>query len=145
MTQILTRLPEPGAYYEKRWAADLISKLHLIFEEIRFGNTELLGELIGLSGRRIKVTSVTDATYTLLLTDDVIDVNRAGPVTLTLPEGASRGKRFYIQDSSGAASSNPITVNKSASINVNGGSSVTLNTDYGRILVIYNGEQYVSG
>lgn len=96
------------------------------------------------AGRRKAVTLVTAASYTILLTDHVINVNRAGQVALTLPENPGMGQEFHVQDSSGAASSNTITVNQSASIQVNGGASVTLVTDYGRLTIIYNGTMYVS-
>lgn len=55
-------------------------------------------------------TLVTTATYTVQNTDWYIGVNRAGPVTITLPTSPSSGRVLVIKDESGNASANPITV-----------------------------------
>jgi len=110
------------------------------------GDLEAVSELISSGGRTTKLTSVTTATYTILRKDDVIDVNRAGVVTVTLPAVGSlkSGKRFYVQDSSGGASGNNITIASPGGVNINGGASVTISTDYGRKLIVYNGTQYIA-
>jgi len=125
------------------WATGLVRELDKFFLSLR-STFEIQQLLITKKGRRVGVTLVTAATYTILLTDDVIDVNRAGAVTLTLPESPGLGQRFQVQDGSGDASSNNITINESASIQVNGGSSVVLNTDNGRMVFIYNGTEYIA-
>jgi|6_EtaG_2_1085325.scaffolds.fasta_scaffold37390_2 hypothetical protein len=136
-------LPKPQDRYDLIWAAAVTQALDQFLESLG-GDNEVQGKLITLSGRRRNVTLVTAASYTILLTDEMIDVNRAGAVTLTLPEGATIGQSFRIRDASGDASSNNITIARSASINVNGGASVTLSTDYGKIDVDYNGTQYLA-
>ena len=139
-----SRLPDPKPQYDARWAEGLQQILAKWFEEIWKKNHTVNGKLTTLNGRILKGVLVVDATYTIKLTDEVIDVNRAGAVALTLPEGADKWQRWYVQDSSGAASSNTITIAKSASKNVNGGASVTITTDYGRRMIVYNGAQFIA-
>lgn len=55
-------------------------------------------------------TEVTTATYTVQDNDWYIGVNRAGPVTITMPASPSSGRVLVIKDESGNASINPITV-----------------------------------
>jgi len=138
-------LPQPSERYDFRWAANLIRTLDLFFASLS-GDLEAVSELISSAGRTINMVTVTDATYTVRTGDDVVDVNRAGVVTVTLPEVTmiKAGKRFYVQDSSGGASGNTITIASPGGVNINGGASVTLTTDYGRKLIIYNGTQYIS-
>lgn len=55
-------------------------------------------------------TLVTTPTYTVDDNDWYIGVNRAGPVSITLPTSPSSGRVLVIKDESGNASANPITV-----------------------------------
>ena len=136
-------LPQPLDHYDRRWAFALIAKLERFFQTLT-GDWESQSLLSSRAGRRVNVTLVTDATYTIKLTDDVVDVDRAGAVTLTLPLNPGTGQRFSVQDSSGSAASNNITVNPPSGIDLNGGSSgLVLTTNYGRLLFIYNGTQYI--
>ncbi len=135
-------LPQPLAHYDRRWASTLVADLERFFASIP-GVLEAQSLLLSRAGRRTNLTLVTTATYTVKLTDDVIDVNFAGTVTLTLPLAPGNGQRFLVQDSSGAASSNNITVDRPSGIDLNGGTAgLVLSTDYGRLLFIYNGTQY---
>jgi len=136
-------VPRPGDRYDPRWANELKRFLDRFFASMA-GDWVCRSMLATRAGRRKAVTLVTDASYTIKLTDHVIDVNRAGAVALTLPEGPGVGQEFIVQDSSGGASGNTITVNQSASYQVNGGASVTLTADYGRLTIVYNGTLYVS-
>ena len=136
-------MPRPGETYNAGWATRMVRMLDSFFLSIG-GDWVCRSLLATRAGRRKAVTLVTAASYTILLTDHIVDVNRAGAVALTLPENPGVGQEFYVQDSSGAASSNTITVNESASIQVNGTTSVTLTTNYGRLTIIYNGTMYVS-
>lgn len=137
------RIPDPGPRYDQRWAETLTQRLSEYTARLWRGDHYINGLLQSDGGRALKLTLVTSATYTIKLTDDVIDVNRAGVVTITLPAGPKKNQRFYVQDSSGAAASNVITIAKAASIDVNGGASISLATNYGRVLLIYNGTQYI--
>lgn len=87
------------------------------------------------SGAAVKQT-ITTATYVVLPADAIIYVNRAGTVTLTLPDAAAwlaahPTGQLIIQDISGAASTNNITINRAGSDTINGLTSVTITSDYG--------------
>src|SRR5260221_7875838 len=86
------------------------------------------------------VTSVTAATYTVLATDVIIDVNFAGAVAVTLPTGSAnnKGKFYVIKDLSGAASANNITVS-AASGNVENGASTVISSNFGSAQVYSDG------
>ncbi len=136
-------LPQPRDHYDRRWAFGLTETLDRFFRSLP-GVLEAQSLLVSLAGRRVKVTLVTTATYTIKLTDDVVDTNFAGAVTHTLPLDPGLGQRIWVQDSSGAAASNNITVDPPGGINLNGGSGgLVLSTNYGRLLFIYNGTQYI--
>ena len=70
-------------------------------------------------------------------------MNFAGAVALALPATPVLGDRAMVQDSSGAASGNNITVTP-ASGNINGTGSFVLSTNYGRVTIFYNGTQWVA-
>ncbi len=139
-------LPQPHNQYDRTWAANLVRSIDAFIYEYFQGPRDIQGELTTDVGRTLKLVAITATPYTILSTDDVVDVNVAGTVALTLPTtaGFRRGKRIMVQDSSGGASGNTITINKSSDANVNGGASVTLTTDYGRLLLIFNGTQWIS-
>ena len=131
------RLPGWAAEAQRVWGAFVL--------EYQQGDRVVGGRLVNLAGRQRKGTLVTAASYTILRTDDIIDVNFAGAVALTLPLNPFYFQEWSVQDSSGAASSNTISLSPPGGINLNGGSSaVALSTDYGRLRVIYNGTQFIA-
>lgn len=138
------RLPDPGERYDRRWAETLTEKLGQWFDRNWNGDHEVKAKLRTSSGRILKGRTVTGASDTILLTDDIIGVNRAGVVALTLPLNPATWQRWYVQDDSGAASSNNITINKSAAKDVNGGASVVISTDYARLMIVYNGTEFIA-
>lgn len=127
------QVPHPTSF-SPRWAAALTRWLEELVMNMRGGNIEVGGLLITESGRRMKVTEVTTATYQALVTDEVIHVNYAGAVTITMPAGSDigRGGRLIVQDTSGAAASNNITIQRKGSDTVNGGTSIGITGNYGR-------------
>ena len=128
----------------KLWATDAVKQFHSFFLSRQEGPREVLGYLRTQGGRIQGQADVAAATYTVKRTDEIVDVNFAGAVTLTLPASPNRGQRHIVQDSSGAASSNNITVNPPGGINLNGGSGgLVLSTNYGKLTFRYNGTQYV--
>lgn len=135
-------LPQPQPGYSQGWANALVQKLEGFFGGLA-GDWTCKGKLTTQSARCKKVTSVTDATYTVLLTDDVVDVNRAGTVTLTMPVGPSRGHEITVQDGGGNAGTYTITVTKASDYNINGGSTKTITANYGRVTFVFNGTQWV--
>ena len=95
--------------------------------------------LLNLLGLPLGEVTITAATYQILTTDSFVYVSRAGIVTLTLPDAAAwlaedaHGAPFQliIQDVSGAAFTNNITINRAGSDTVNGLTSITITSDYG--------------
>ncbi len=136
-------LPQPRDKYEFRWAYDLTRMIEKFFGSLA-GDWTAQSTIIGLGGRRLKITNVDEPTYTIKLTDDLIDVDHPAPVTLTLAENPGRGQRFFIQDSSGKASTNKITVIPASGIKLNGSmDNITLANDFISVKVGYNGKQYL--
>ena len=136
--------PDPRSLYG--WANEMVRRLNALIEDLVGGDHVIKGLFSTLGGRTRKITLVTDASYTIRLDDDIIDCNRGGVIALTLPEGAKFGQDWTVHDSSGGASGNTITINKpSSGGNINGGASVTITADYGRLDIIHNGTVFVSG
>jgi hypothetical protein len=136
-------LPAP-THFDRAWASALVLTLNAWAKALVFGDRTIQGKLMTESGRISKGTLVTAATYTVRLDDEVIDVNRAGAVTLTMPLNPGYFQRWYVQDSSGDAANNTITIAESSAKQINGGASVTLTTNYGRRMIVYNGTQFIS-
>ena len=135
-------LPMP-VQFNQAWAGALVRSLEAWFKTLVFGDYVIQGNLTTQRGRVKKQRLITTSTGSISLTDEVIDVNYAGAVTLTFTAPLDTAQVWYVQDSSGAAASNPITV-EGGSKNINGGASVSLATNYGRLMIEYNGTQYVS-
>jgi hypothetical protein len=87
----------------------------------------------------VPVTIVTTTPYPVLLTDYAVEVNVAGPSSVVLPV-APVGTVFIVKDISGLASTNPITV--TASTTIDGAASALINTDYGSLTFIFNGTEW---
>src|SRR3990167_9471008 len=124
-------IPQPGSGDLRAWAGAMVMFLSKFFASL-MTDTVFEGRMTTRAGRCRNMTLVTIASYTIKLTDEVVDVNYAGAVSLTLPATAAFGQELMVQDSSGAAASNNITINKSSDHNVNGGASVVLSTNDGR-------------
>ncbi len=92
----------------------------------------------------IPQTTITAATYTATTTDNLIGVNRAGVVTITLPSGMSAGRTFVVTDESGAAGSNTVTIDTAGSELIDGAASVTITTNYGSVPFYFNGTDWFS-
>lgn len=76
-------------------------------------------------------TVITGSSYTITSTDDLIGVNYAGAVTVTMPAANSvtAGRSFTVIDESDAASTNNITIVCAGSDTVKGFSSILLEND----------------
>lgn len=107
---------------------------------------------------RIVRRLVTAATYTVQPREELIAVNYAGAVTITLPNFSAHAQLsifsylVHIKDESGVASTNNITIsgngsdiiaraNSSDTFDVAYGSvaNVTINSDYGFYVLYFNG------
>ena len=76
--------------------------------------------------------NITAAAYNAKAGDRMIEVNRAGAVTITLPTAQLRAGRSYtIKDESGAAATNNITVATEGSETIDGSATDTISDNYG--------------
>jgi hypothetical protein len=70
------------------------------------------------------------------------------PITITLPEISSMGGffnvKFYITDSNGNSATNNITIASQGSDLIDSGSSITISTNYGSVLVACNGSSWIA-
>ena len=83
-----------------------------------------------LLNRRETYVAVTGAAYTAKAGDQVVGVNRAGVVTVTLPTAEVRPGRIYtVKDEPGAASTNNITVATDGSETIDGSATKVMATD----------------
>lgn len=93
-----------------------------------------------------KVTVVVSgATYTVLSTDAVIFVNKTvGSATgIVLPAAPNLGRRIIVKDAKGDAATNNITITASQTIDGTAGATGrVINTNFGRMLLIYNGSSW---
>lgn len=87
----------------------------------------------------VPVTIVTETPYLALLTDYVIDVDVAGPASVVLPVSPT-GTVFIVKDLDGDATTNPITV--TASTTIDGAASAIINAPYGSLNFVFNGTEW---
>jgi parallel beta-helix repeat protein len=86
--------------------------------------------------------TTTTTSYTVVANDDLIFCNQSAAITVTLPNPSGMaGRTLTIQDKSGTAVANPITIN-SASGNINGAASKIINTAYGTLIVGTDGTNW---
>ncbi len=144
MTHTPPQIPQLRNMQETtRWAATLKTVLDRWFQSFVRGDIEVQGSLISLAGRKIAIRLVTTTPATILKTDDLVDVNVGAPVALTLPANPVFGERHQVQDSSGNAAVNNITVS-AASGNINGSPTFVISTNYRRVVFHYNNTQWIA-
>ena len=91
------------------------------------------------SETRTSPQRVVNSSGGILLTDRLILCEQTGPITLTLPTGASTTDYFNVIDIDGNASTHNITVNASAGTTINGASSVILDVDHMSFSIGFDG------
>lgn len=88
---------------------------------------------------------VNSAINYVVLADDVIinitDTTAPRTVTLPAPSATNVGKSFTIKDTSGAASTNNITITPAAG-NIDGAASSAIDVDYGSLIAYSDGSNY---
>lgn len=85
-------------------------------------------------------TNVTTSSYTILASDEVILVDFAGIVSLTLPAVSSAQDKYYaIVDAGGNAGSNTITITPDGSDTIVGQGSFSLTQNYNSIKLVHDG------
>ena len=76
--------------------------------------------------------------------EDLLKVSSSG-TTITISDyDINRGNAIKIKDTSGAAGSSAITINTQSSQNIDGGSSISINTNYGSAIVQSDGSNVFS-
>jgi hypothetical protein len=95
-------------------------------------NTDYTAALTLLGQQLYGTTAVTSTPYVPIAADSLLLVNDAAPVTINLPASSSRnGYPLCIKDSSGAAQTNNITINRNGSDTIEGLTSIKINAAYG--------------
>jgi hypothetical protein len=87
----------------------------------------------------VPVTIVSTTPFNVTLTDYVLGVDIAGPASVVLPVSPT-GTVFIVKDIDGDASTNPITI--TASTTIDGGASATINAPYGALQFVFNGTEW---
>lgn len=82
--------------------------------------------------------------YTVLVTDEIIAKTgiTGGGDTVIVPSNAVVGQPFHIQDESGTAGTNNITIATAGSELINGAATAVVNGNYDSITVYFNGTDY---
>ena len=94
--------------------------------------TDLSSALTLLGQQLYGTTAVTSTPYVPIATDSLLLVNDTAPVIINLPSASSRnGYPLAIKDSSGAANTNNITINRNGSDTIEGLTSLTIAVAYG--------------
>lgn len=106
-------------------------------------NLHVQANLITTAGR-ISARSAKTANYTPTTRDDLIAYTAlAGARTVTLPTAVGcTGQIYTIKDEAGAAGTNNITIATTASQTIDGASTATINTNYGKLAFYSNGANW---
>lgn len=133
--------PKPGAGWSLPWADRLIQRCDGILDFLK-GDFYPNSRLVTRKGRNKGITFVTAATHSASMYDEIIDVNRAGAVTVTLMEAPDIGTTHRIYDGSGAAGVNNITIDTTGATTINGGASLTIGANRGGYDLHFNGTEW---
>lgn len=90
-----------------------------------------------------RIKTVTSDAYTAVDKDYYIGVDYSGVSTITLP-AVDEGREIVVKDESGNASApgEYITIDTAGTDNIDGSSTYTIDTDYGKARLIYNGSNW---
>jgi hypothetical protein len=94
----------------------------------------------------LNYTAVSSPTpYEVLSTDSIIGADSSSNVVvIQLPNTTTTGRCFTVKDAVGSANANSIVVTTVGGVvNIDGSTSVTLNTDWDSVQVMFNGSQYL--
>lgn len=92
----------------------------------------------------LTVRTATATPDTVLVTDEVVSYEVAGPVAVAvaLPAGVT-GQVFYLKDGLGlAAPATPITITPNGIETIDGAATATINTPYGALTIVYSGTEW---
>lgn len=100
-------------------------------------NNVIVGQ--ALLGGSSNIVSVASSPYGVAAGDLVLLVSTAAARTVNLP-AANAGRRFlFIKDSTGSGGTNNITINRAGSDTIDGGTFITINTNFGAKILVSNG------
>jgi hypothetical protein len=123
----------PTTVWQSNDATTPAKRGYLTHNETDFVINQDTGTTKTAGGRSVNVTTVSSATHTLAISDDIVHVSytASGAVTITLPTAqATAGRIFEIVDGGGNSSANNITVNTEGSETISGAANLTINADY---------------
>ncbi len=89
-------------------------------------------------------TAVSTTPYVVLTTDEYIAVDSSGGTrTIQLPNTATSGRVYIIKDKTGSAATNNITVTTvGGAVNIDGATTLVMNTAYEAVSIMGNGTTY---
>ena len=87
------------------------------------------------------VTQVSTSPYTTKITDDYILVDTSSAITINLDASPSVGKEYTIKDVLGSGLTNNITIDGNGNT-IDGQATQTINTDYGKLKVVWGGSEW---
>lgn len=90
------------------------------------------------AGQIAAVTTPGGYPYAVLTTDYTIAASSASANTVTLPSTPESGRIYIVKDATGTATSNNITVDGNGN-NIDGASTYVINTNYGSVILQFNG------
>lgn len=112
-------------------------------------------QLLEVSYKRINANATSDRKAVRILAsgssdtftedDDVLVINKspAGATAVAMATAVNyKGREVIIKDGKGDANSNNITITPGGSKNIDGSGTYVINTNYGRVRIIYNGVQW---
>lgn len=88
----------------------------------------------------LPVTVVSSSPYVTVPSDYFLAVNVAGSSNIVLAAAPVTGRVFIVKDASGSASTNPITI--TASTTIDGSGTKILNIDYSSATLVFNGTEW---
>lgn len=99
---------------------------------------------VSSTGFKVKITTVADATYNLLVTDYILHVTRTatGACAITLPTAQTVSGRTIVIKDTGNANTNNITIATEGAQTIDGGASALLDTDYGTMTLYSDGTNW---
>lgn len=100
--------------------------------------------ITALTNQLFHYTNVAATPYVVLLTDYYLSINTSAlAITIQLPNAPAASRTFTIKDRTGAAGTRNITVTTvGGAVNIDGGTSYTMNTNFQAIDLIFNGVSY---
>jgi len=94
---------------------------------------------------QVNSTTVNAATYTVLRTDDILNVTytATGAITITIPTALMAEKKtFTIKDAGGLAGTNNINIGTEGAETIDGAASYVINSNYDAITLYSNGTSW---